>query len=213
MKSFIDNKYRDYAFKNTRLESQLLKDLTNLTNEKMEMPQMLCGQLEGRLLNMLVSLVQPMLLVEIGTFTGYSALTMAEAMPKNSKLITCDNDPEAIGIAQEFFNKSQYGEKIEIREGPAIDTIRSIREPIDFSFIDADKAAYPAYYEEILSRTRIGGLIVLDNMFWLGQVLDPKDESSTAIDQTNDIITNDTRVENVFLTIRDGVQLVRKIAD
>jgi caffeoyl-CoA O-methyltransferase len=207
---FIDKDIEDYAYNHTRPEPDQLLKLIATTHELTDYPQMLTGRIEGRFLKLLVQIAQPRLLVEIGMFTGYSALSMAEGLPAGGRIITCDIDPEARAIAQAAFDTSPYGERIEIRMGPALDTLRRIDEPIDFSFIDADKKGYPGYYEEVVERTRPGGLIVIDNMFLSGRVLDPQDEAARAVAELNRSISRDDRVENVLLTIRDGVQLIRK---
>lgn len=210
MTIFIEKEIEEYAHNHTRSEPDLLLKLIATTHELTHYPQMLTGRMEGRFLKLLVQITQPRLVVEIGMFTGYSALSMAEGLPEWGRLITCDIDPEARAIAQAAFDASPYGNKIEIKMGPALDTIRQINEPIDFSFIDADKKGYPRYYEEVVKRTRPGGLIVIDNMFLSGRVLAPQDEAAQAVAELNRTITRDERVENVLLTIRDGVQLIRK---
>lgn len=210
MTPFVEKEIEEYAHKHTRPEPELLLKLIATTHEVTDYPQMLTGRIEGRFLKLLVQIAQPRLVVEIGMFTGYSALSMAEGLPEGGRLITCDIDPEARAIAQAAFDASPFGDKIEIRMGPALNTLRQIDEPIDFSFIDADKKGYPAYYEEVLKRTRPGGLIVIDNMFLSGRVLNPQDEAAQAVAELNRTITRDERVENVLLTIRDGVQLIRK---
>lgn len=210
MSLIVDEEIEKYAFRVTRPEPPLLTELSAKTFEVMDLPQMLTGRLEGRFLKMLVTLLQPRLIVEIGTFTGYSALSMAEGLPEGGKVITCEVDPKAQAMAQAAFDMSPHGKKIEIRMGPALDTIRKLDDPIDLSFIDADKTTYPDYYEEILSRTRSGGVILLDNMLWAGSVLDPDDDSSRTLAGLNETIAKDDRVENVLLTIRDGIQFVRK---
>jgi caffeoyl-CoA O-methyltransferase len=210
VKTFIDAQIEEYAKAHTRAEPELLIELIAKTHALMDAPQMLTGRLEGRFLKLLVQIAQPRLVLEVGMFTGYSALSMAEGLPENGKIITCDIDPKARAVAQAAFDASPFGDKIEIRMGPAIDTLRRLSEPIDLSFIDADKQSYPLYYEEIVKRTRPGGLIVIDNMFLSGRVLNPQDEAAKAVAQLNRTITNDDRVENVLLTIRDGVQLIRK---
>lgn len=212
MISLVDEALEDYARRSTKAEPELLQSLTDQTYEKMELPQMLTGRLEGRFLKLLVQLCRPMLILEIGTFTGYSALSMAEGLPEGGKLITCEEDPKAQEMAQAMFDASPYGKKIELRMGPALDTVRNLQETVDFSFIDADKEGYPVYYEEVLKRTRPGGVILLDNMLLSGRILDPQDAASRAIDQLNETISRDPRVENVLLTVRDGVQFVRKIS-
>ena len=206
----VDESIEEYASSHTSTEPALLLDLIEKTHTGMKLPQMLTGRVEGRLLRLLVQLLQPKLIVEIGTFTGYSALSMAEGMPEGGKIITCDIDPEAQRYAQAAFDAYPYGSMIELRMGPAIDTIRRIDEPIDFSFIDADKEGYPEYYEELLPRTRAGGLILLDNALMSGRVLNPNDDASRAVARLNDRIAQDERVEHVFLPVRDGVLIVRK---
>lgn len=210
MRDFIDGGIESYARDHTRPEPPLLIDLIARTHQSMDSPQMLTGRVEGRFLKLLVQLFQPRLILEIGMFTGYSALSMAEGLPEDGRLITCDIDPKARDIAQAAFDASPVGSRIEIRMGPALNTIRQLKQAIDFSFIDADKKAYPVYYEEILARTRPGGVIVMDNMFLSGRVLDPQDDAARAVDKLNRDIAADERVENVLLTIRDGVQLIRK---
>ncbi len=210
MSFVIDEEIEEYAHRSTRPEPPLLEELAVKTHQSMELPQMLTGRLEGRFLKLLVQLVQPKFILEVGTFTGYSALSMAEGLPEDGRLITCEVDPKARAMAQAAFDASPHGKKIEIKMGPALTTIRQLKEPIDLSFIDTDKESYPDYYEEILARTRPGGVILLDNMLWSGRVLDPKDADSKAVDRLNRIIAADERVENVLLTVRDGIQFVRK---
>lgn len=210
MKTFIAEEIEEYARSHTRAEPDLLIDLMAKTHAHMDYPQMLTGRIEGRLLKLLVQIVQPRLIIEVGMFTGYSALSMAEGLPGDGRIITCDIDPKARKMAQAAFDASPFGGKIEIRMGPALETIRELTDPIDLSFIDANKHSYPEYYEAILSRTRPGGLIVMDNMFLSGRVLDPQDETARIVADLNRAITDDDRVENVLLTVRDGVQLIRK---
>ncbi|MFQ5634284.1 MAG: O-methyltransferase [Gammaproteobacteria bacterium] len=208
MKSLVVDGIEAYALEKTRPEPELLTRLEAQTRAEMENPQMLTGRLEGRLLKLLVQICRPKLVVELGTFTGYSALSMAEGLPDGGRIITCEVNPVARDIAQAAFDRSPFGQRIEIRMGPALDTLRGIDEPIDFAFVDADKENYPAYYEEVLKRTRSGGVIVFDNMLWSGRVLEPGDDDDRAIADLNDAIVNDERVENVLLTVRDGVQLI-----
>jgi len=211
MNDIIDKSIEDYAYNNTTTEPLLLQEIAQFTIKNMDAPQMLSGRVEGRLLKFLVQLLQPRLILEIGTFSGYSALSMAEGLPDDGKIITCEINKTSLEIAQKNFDKSPYGKKIELKKGIAMDTIKEIKgEIIDFSFIDAEKEAYPYYYEEILIRTRPGGVIALDNMLLSGRVLNPSDNPSTVLSRLNKFITNDPRVENVLLTVRDGIQLVRK---
>ena len=206
----IDEAIEDYAYRVTHEEPENLQMLITQTHDVMDYPNMITGRIEGRLLKLIVQLLQPGLVLEVGTFTGYSALSMAEGLAENGKIITCDIDPGAQKIAQAVFDASPVGHKIELRMGPAIDTIRQIKETIDLAFIDADKENYPLYYEELLVRTRSGGVIIIDNSLWSGRVLDPQDGDSKAVARLNEIIYQDTRIENVLLTVRDGIQLVRK---
>lgn len=210
MKILVEEALEEYAFQSTQEEPENLQKLVTQTYELMEFPQMITGRVEGRFLKLLVQLVQPKLIFEIGTFTGYSALSMAEGLTEGGKVITCEIDPKAQKVAEEAFDASPFGHKIELRMGPAIETIRQLDQTIDLSFIDADKENYPLYYEEILKRTRPGGVIIIDNALWSGQVLNPQDTASKAIARLNEIISKDDRVESVMLTVRDGIQLVRK---
>lgn len=201
---------QDFAREVTTPEPPNLKALELETHANIESPQMLTGRLEGRFLKLLVQMCAPKVILEIGTFTGYSGLSMAEGLADDGKLITCEINPKAQAIAQKAFDASPHGNKIEIRMGPALDTIRDLQDPIDFCFIDADKVNYPNYYEAVIERMRSGGVIVLDNMLWSGRVLDPQDEDSRVLAKLNRTIAADDRVENVLLTVRDGIQLVRK---
>ena len=200
----------DYVFKHTKPESSLISELIKTTNDELEYSQMLSGRVEGQFLSMLVKLTGAVNILEIGMFTGFSALIMAEALPEKGKLITCDVNEQYAKIARHFFERSSHGGKIQVRMGNALETIKTIQEPIDLAFIDADKENYPNYYDLILPKMVSGGLIVLDNVLWSGDVLNPKEPQGVAIDQLNKKILEDSRVENVMLTVRDGIHLVRK---
>lgn len=213
MDYIVRDDIKDYASRSTGPEPESQRELTEKTGQTVGKTRMLTDRTVGRLMKILVAMVRPRLVLELGTFTGYSALNMAEGLSKDGKIITSEIDPEHARIAREAFDASPYGEKIEIRIGPALETIRGIDEPIDFTFIDADKTGYPEYYEEVLARTRPGGIILFDNMFMDGRVLKPEDEAARVIDRLNRTITEDGRVENVFLTIRDGLQIVRKLPE
>ena len=190
--------------------SELLQDLEKETNAQLEIPQMLTGRIEGRFLKLLVLLTQAKRVLEIGTFSGYGTLSMAEGLPEDGAIITCDNDPAAIAFARGYFEQSPHGKKITLREGPALETIKTLEGPFDMAFIDADKENYLNYYEAVLKILRPGGLIVADNVLWSGRVLDPQDSSDIAIDQFNKKVKNDTRVDQVMLTVRDGIFCIRK---
>lgn len=207
----IDEKIEEYAHRHTGRESGLLHAIEDRTRRDQRDMGMLTGRVQGRLLKLLVQMSRAGLVLEVGTFTGYSALAMAEGLPVHGRIITCENDPDVRDVARAAFDESPFGDRIELRFGPAIETIRALEAPIDFSFIDADKKNYPLYYEEILERTRPGGILVLDNMLWYGQVLDPPDEESRILHELNETISRDDRVENVLLTVRDGIQLLVKL--
>jgi caffeoyl-CoA O-methyltransferase len=140
-------------------------------------------------------------------FTGYSTLMMAEGLPDDGRIITCDVDPKAETVARKYFAESPHGHKIEVRMGPALDTIKTLDGPLDMVFIDADKSNYSNYYEACLPLVRSGGLIVADNVLWSGRVLDPQDEDTRAIVAFDKLVQSDSRVENVCLTVRDGMML------
>jgi caffeoyl-CoA O-methyltransferase len=208
--NFIDKDVERYAFEHTSPEPALLQRLAHETREKMQAPQMLTGRLEGRALKLLAQFSGASRVLEIGTFTGYSALSMAEGIPAEGKVITCEIEPSHAAMAQRYFDSSPHGKKIEIRLGPALATLAGLQGPFDMAFIDADKENYPAYYERVMELIRPGGLILVDNTLWSGLVLSPRDRETVAIDAVNKRIAKDDRVENVLLTVRDGLQMVRK---
>ena len=207
---FVNKGIEDYAYDHSQVEDDLLWRLELETYDQLEIPQMLTGRIEGRLLKMLAGLVDARRIVEVGTFGGYSAISMAEALPEDGYLITCEMDPVAIKFAKRFFSESPYGSKIILKEGPALDTLKKLSGSFDMVFIDADKENYLNYYEVLLPIIRPGGLVVVDNVLWSGRVLDPKEPSDYAIHSFNQRVMHDHRVENVMLTIRDGVSLLRK---
>ena len=207
---FLDEKIEEYAFNHTSYEGNLLKRLEEETYEKLEIPQMTTGRIEARFLKLLARLVGAKRILEIGTFAGYSALSMAEALPEDGELITCEIDPEAIVFAKRYFDLSPHGKKIALLEGAALDSLKSISGSFDMAFIDADKENYSNYYEAILPMIRYGGLIAVDNVLWSGRVLDPKDKSDKAIHQFNERVIQDKRVESVLLTVRDGLNCIIK---
>jgi caffeoyl-CoA O-methyltransferase len=169
------------------------------------------GPLEGALLRLLVRITAAKRVLEIGMFTGYSALAWAEALPDDGQLVTCDVNPETTELAKRYFAMSPHGHKIDARLGPALETLKTLRSPFDICFIDADKPSYGGYYDACVELTRKGGLIVLDNMMQKGEVLNPTDERVRAIDALNKRILKDERVENVLLPIRDGIMLACKL--
>jgi len=208
--NFIDENIEEYAFDHTSYEGDLLRQLEEETYKKLEIPQMTTGRIEARLLKLLARLVGAKRILEIGTFAGYSALSMAEALPEEGELVTCEIDPEAIIFAKKYFDLSSHGKKITLMEGPALESLKKISGPFDMAFIDADKENYNNYYEAILPLIRSGGLMAIDNVLWSGRVLDPQDKSDKAIHQLNERVIQDERVESVLLTVRDGLNCIVK---
>lgn len=200
----------NYSHSMTSSEPILLSYLIQETQTNTHIPDMLCGRVEGRLLKMLVQLTHAKYCVEVGTFTGYSALSIAEALPSEGKLITCEIRQRHAQIAQKYFNLSPHGHKIELRLGKAIESLKTITHPIDFCFIDADKLNYQIYYDLLLPKVKPGGLLVFDNALYHGEVLNPISKDAKIIHALNKQVQADSRVEQVMLTVRDGVLLVRK---
>ena len=200
----------DYALEKTEKHNQILADLMAETYEKMHLPQMCTGPIEGQLLKMIIKISGAKRILEIGTFTGYSALSMAEALPDEGKITTLDINPECLALARRYIARSEQGKKIEIIEGPALESIKKLSGPFDLVFIDADKTNYPNYYEAVLEKMKSGGIILIDNVLWSGNVLDPKTDDDKAICRLNDKVASDPRVDKVLLTVRDGVYFICK---
>lgn len=200
-----------YCVETTQPEPDLLLELVEKTYTDMGYPNKLSGRTIGRTLKLLAKIHQPKRALEIGMFTGYSALSIAEGMPEDGQLICCETNPRAIEFAQKFFDRSPFGSKINPIFGPALDTIQTLEGPLDFVFIDADKRNYLNYYEATVPLVRSGGLIIIDNSIWQGRVLSPEENSDIAVDAMNQRIAQDPRVENVHLHVRDGLNLVFKL--
>ena len=200
----------EYASAHTEPISPLFEQLREETYAKMESPQMQVGPIEGTLLRLLVRLIGAKRVLEIGMFTGYSTLMMAEGLPEGGELITCEINPKAEEVARRYFAKSPHGKKIKIRMGPALKTIEGLAGPLDMVFIDADKENYAHYFDAVVPLLRTGGLIVADNVLWSGRVLKPKDQIDQAIVEFNDKVAKDSRVEKVMLSVRDGITLALK---
>ena len=212
MSPVVDPAIEAYAAEHSTPEPDLLALLAAETRESVPNPQMLSGPLEGRFLQTLVHLAGARRVLEVGMFTGYSALWMASALPPDGRLITCDIDPEAEAVARRHIEASPWADRIEIRMGPALDTLASLNGPFDLVFIDADKGGYHKYYEAALPLLGDRGVIAVDNVLWRGKVLDAGDESdeTRAIAEFNEAVAADPRVSAVMLTIRDGVTLIRR---
>jgi len=187
----------------------LLEELHETTYASMSSPQMISGPVLGRLLRFLVAMAEPRLVVEIGTFTGYSALAMAGGLPEGGRIVTCEVSSERAQFARSWFERSPLGERIELRVGPALDTIAGLDGPYDFVFIDADKDGYTGYYEAVVPKLSPRGVIAVDNTLYGGDVADPRDADARAMAAFNDHVQADPRTENVLLSVRDGVTLIR----
>jgi predicted O-methyltransferase YrrM len=187
----------------------LLDELHETTYASMSSPQMIAGPVLGRLLRFLVAMVEPRLVVEIGTFTGYSALAMAGGLPEGGRIVTCEVSSERAEFARSWFARSPLGDRIELRVGPALDTIAALDGPYDFVFIDADKEGYTGYYEAVVPKLSPRGVIAVDNTLYGGDVADPRDAGDRAMAAFNDHVQEDPRTENVLLSVRDGVTLIR----
>jgi len=201
-----------YAQAHPMAESDLCRALQEETQRRMESPQMIVGPLEGAFLKMMTQLVRATSVLEIGMFTGYSALCFAEALPVEGTVLTCEVDEQSAARARQYFAHSPIGEKIEIRMGPALDTMRHLKGPFDLIFIDADKINYVNYYRQALDLVSPQGVILIDNVLWGGDVLKqpPPDEKTAAIQDLNRVVATDPRVTAVLVTIRDGVLVVRQ---
>jgi caffeoyl-CoA O-methyltransferase len=201
-----------YAEAHTTPPPELLAELAAETRETMSSPQMLTGTVEGRFLQQLVFGVQAKRVLELGTFTGYSSLSMAMALPEGGHIDTCEVSEEHAEVARRYHARSPYGDRITIHMGPALETIEQLGGEWDFVFVDADKENYGNYYEALVPRLAPAGLMAIDNTLWSGRVLDGDDDTETtrSIRELNDRIASDDRVVAVQLTVRDGVTLVRR---
>lgn len=209
---FIAQGLADYANAHSTVASSLLQRIERETHLEVLQPRMLSGPFQGRLLSLISKLVQPKRILEIGTYTGYSALCLAEGLTKEGKLITLDVNEELHKRVQGYFNASDYSEHIDYRIGDALDLIPALNETWDLVFIDADKKNYVNYYDLVVDRVRSGGLILADNVLWSGKVIDEKaqDKETVLLRQYNERINRDERVENILLPIRDGIMVARK---
>ncbi|MDD4968895.1 MAG: class I SAM-dependent methyltransferase [Paludibacter sp.] len=204
----------EYITAHSDIEPEYLAKLNRITHLRMINPRMLSGHYQGRVLAMFCHMIQPKTVLEIGTFTGYSAICMAEGMPEDGVLHTIDYDEELENFLKDVFAGSEHGHKIKLHIGDALTVIASMNETFDLVFIDADKEEYQAYFEAVLPKVRPGGYLLVDNTLWDGKVLkpvDPKDKETIAIMKFNETIAKDARIEKVLLPVRDGLTLIRKI--
>ena len=211
---FLPEKIENYSLENTSRESDLLSELNRETWAKVMTPRMLSGHLQGRILSMISNMIKPKTIVEIGTYTGYSALCLAEGLSENGILHTIDINEEYTSYAHKYFQRSDYTDKITQHIGNAVDVIPSISEKVQLVFIDADKENYSNYYNLIFDKLEIDGYIIADNVLWSGKVVEDKmDIETKALDEYNKMIQNDDRVENILLPVRDGLMICKKISD
>jgi predicted O-methyltransferase YrrM len=212
-KSFlIDSDIERYCEEHTSVEDETLQQLVRETHLKMLLPQMLSSKIQGRLLTMLVEMIKPKTILELGTFTGYSAICMAHGIPENGILVTIDNNPEIEGLAQKYFKMSGLEKKIRFINGDALHIVPDLNMHFDMAFIDADKERLPDYYRLVMEKMTSGGVIVVDNILWYGKVADPKqnDKTTQKIRQFNELVQADKRVTNLLLPVCDGMMIIRK---
>lgn len=210
---FISPELSSYCETYSSEESEVLKKLNRETHLKVVSPRMLSGHLQGRFLSFISKLQKPELIVEIGTYTGYSALCLAEGLAENGKLISIDVNEETSAFAKSFIQQTDYANKIELVIADAKEYINIITDPIDLIFIDADKKNYLSYYHLAIEKLKPGGLIIADNVLWSGKITMPEtamDRETLALHSFNKFVQQDTRVENILLPVRDGLMVVRK---
>lgn len=210
---FISKSLSNYSENHTSPETDVLSQLNRQTHLKVVSPRMLSGHLQGRFLSFIAKLHQPKLIVEIGTYTGYSALCLAEGLAQNGKLISIDVNEETSTFAQQFIAQTPYANSIELVVADAKQYINTINQPIDLVFIDADKKNYLSYYHLVMDKLAQGGLIIADNVLWSGKITLPEnemDKETLALHQFNQFVQHDNRVENLLLPIRDGLMVIRK---
>ncbi len=207
---FLSADLEAYIAANSEPEPALLQELTRETHLKVLMPRMITGHYQGRVLSVISSLLRPQAILEIGTYTGYSALCLAEGLSPDGELITIDKNDELAGIQTRYFKRSPYGSQIQRLTGLALEVLPGIDKVFDLVFIDADKTEYPEYFEQVLPKVRPGGVILLDNVLWSGKVVEPvgaKDLITPVLIDFNKRLSEDTRVRTVLLPVRDGLTL------
>lgn len=209
----LDPALHTYVEQHTSQESELLKSINRDTHAKVLMPRMLSGHVQGRYLAMLSKLMQPKVILELGTYTGYSAICLAEGLPKDGKLITIDVNEELEDRVRGYFDAAGITEKVDYRIGKALEIIPGLNEKFDLIFIDADKENNGLYYDLLIDKLNPGGLMLVDNVLWSGKVVaEKKDKDTLAILDFNKKVQDDPRVENVLLPLRDGILMIRKVS-
>lgn len=210
----LSQELEKYLETHTTSVNQLLVQLRRETYQKTTQPHMLSGDYQGQFLSLISKLIQPKMILEIGTFTGYSALCLAEGLQKNGRIITIDRNEELMYLPKKYFAQSSFRNQIEIKIGNALDVLDELKDEIyDLVFIDADKSNYINYFEKIINQVRKGGVILVDNVLWYGKVLEEtrsNDKDTKVLKEFNDRISKDKRVEVVILPVRDGISLIRK---
>ena len=210
---FIEQALADYCESHTSSESTVLTQLNRETHLKVVSPRMLSGHLQGRFLSFISKLYKPSFILEIGTYTGYSAICLAEGLTENGTLISMDVNEETTAFAQSFISKTDCASKIQLVVADAKNYIPTINKPIDIVFIDADKKNYLAYYHLVIDQLKSGGLIIADNVLWSGKITMPvskMDKETLALHEFNEFVQSDSRVENLLIPLRDGLMIVRK---
>ena len=210
---FIDPSIEAYAREHTEKESDLLFHLNRQTHLKVLQPRMLSGHLQGRILSFLSTAIQPQNILEIGTYTGYSALCLAEGLPKNGKLVTIDKNIELEMMVKKYINDSPYKHQIEFINSDAVEAIPALNLKWDLVFIDADKENYITYFDLVIDQVNKGGWIIADNVLWSGKVLDEpdiKDKETVILKKFNEKVHQDSRVRNVLFPVRDGMMIMIK---
>jgi caffeoyl-CoA O-methyltransferase len=212
---FLSKELSEYIENHTQAETALLKKLSRETYANVLMPRMLSGQVQGRFLSMICHMIRPEAVLEIGTYTGYSAICMAEGLKSGGKLYTIDINEELETMVRKYFREAGLENRIDYRIGNALDLIPSLDIMFDLVFIDADKENYLNYYHLVFDKVKAGGYIIADNVLWSGKVVeknDKADKDTRALMEFNDYVHQDKRVENVILSLRDGLMILRKLA-
>lgn len=210
--NFLSEKIDDYVVNHSQKEPELLQQLNKETWQKVLNPRMLSGGYQGRILAMISKLIHPKTILEIGTYTGYSALCLAEGLQKNGTLFTIDKNEELEDFAKKYFRQSPYNAQIKQLVGNALDILPTLNQKFDLVFIDADKVNYSTYFNMIIDKMNSGGVILSDNVLWSGKVvaeIEPNDKDTKALIEYNELLNSDDRVETILLPIRDGLSISR----